>query len=701
MSVVWLIPAQDQLQNALAQSNNCPGGLKALLEQLSETLRETFQDANAQAIIVVERINGYSRVMKKQVLRVEYVDQAGESHAAIVKFADGKKLAAELAGWQNCARLSNSRGVVLMPLRQGVLGPDGQPRTIVYGDAKQKLRAARLINLEDAALTCCRWNDPDCGSVEHVLGEIFVEMRDHLYKRARPENDSDKLGPELLDRLKDGIAAWKQPHSQQDDCRSAVLRDLPGGVPDLLDPLDYLPALLTRCRHLPEVMRGCAHGDLHGRNVLVGIHREKARFAAVFDYEDMGTDLLLGWDFAKLETELKVRAYEKLFPGEEAVFIQRVYAFEQRLAAETLKRSKSSTWGMATERDNPEERLLALLLAFRSHAKECLAADRPRAHSWLHEYFFLLAAYGLYAGKFAETYGRRQFLSAFISAAVASEQHAWAKNASDHVLERSAAGAKLAIQADKPDERPDMASAESHHVPFAFAKEFSRSRQVPFITAGIELLTALRGRFPYVLEIWQELALTHLELLDLTRDRQHLLAAKRVLLELDTRYPRRRHFETLCRHGRLWKDCGDYSFDQGDAKAAVDDYQRSIDAYQRAYEQHTDQDYYPGINLATVRLLAGQATMSADLAQEILAKLDQCESVPDNELTWVLATKAEAHLLLGHCDEATLFYEQAVSRPDCQPHHRSTMLKQVKRILRVRPCTDPNFDADRFLAIFG
>jgi tetratricopeptide (TPR) repeat protein len=151
----------------------------------------------------------------------------------------------------------------------------------------------------------------------------------------------------------------------------------------------------------------------------------------------------------------------------------------------------------------------------------------------------------------------------------------------------------------------------------------------------------------------------------------------------------------------LWKDCGDYSFDQGDAKAAVDDYQRSIDAYQRAYEQHTDQDYYPGINLATVRLLAGQATMSADLAQEILAKLDQCESVPDNELTWVLATKAEAHLLLGHCDEATLFYEQAVSRPDCQPHHRSTMLKQVKRILRVRPCTDPNFDADRFLAIFG
>lgn len=696
MSVFWLIPAQDQLQDALEQSDSSSVDLQQLLAELSAALQETFETASA--VIVIERINGYSQgILKNHVLRIEYVDETGESHAAIVKLADGEKLAKELDAWECCRRLSNSRGVVLMPLRRGILGADGLPRTIVYEDAKQRLRAARLINLEDAVLNCCRWNDPECGSIEHVLDEIFLEMRNHLYQRTHPENDPTKLADELLDRLLGGIDAWKSPHSQQDDCRAMVMTVLPGNVLDLLDPLDYLPTLLTRRRHLPEVMRGCAHGDFHGKNILVGIDGEKATYAAVFDYEDMGRDLLVGWDFAKLETELKVRAYEKIFPGEESDFIQQVYEFEQRLAEETRERSKRETWGIAAKRETPAEWLFALLIALRGQAKESLAYRVSRSHSWQHEYYFILAAYGLYVGKFSETYGRRQFLSAFISAAAASEQHAWAKNASEDITLRAAARAKLAIQDDRPDERPDIAEAESFHVPFAFAKEYSRSRQPKFVTAATEILTALRDKFPYVLEIWQELALAHLELLDLTRDRQHLHAAKRVLSELDTRYPYRRHYETLCRHGRLWKDCGDFSFDEGDTQTALNDYQESLEAYLAAYETG---HYYPGINASTIYLLAGQGVLSAKLAEQILSDFGLRKPVAD-ELTWVLASKAEANLLLGNCDDAALFYEQAVERPDCKPHHRSAMLKQVKRILRVKPWADPNFDAEKLERIFG
>src|SRR5205807_2181974 len=60
---------------------------------------------------------------------------------------------------------------------------------------------------------------------------------------------------------------------------------------------------------VPGMLRGPAHGDLHGRNVIVGRVRDRVLWPAVFDYEDMSDCNLVGWDFVKLETELKVRAY--------------------------------------------------------------------------------------------------------------------------------------------------------------------------------------------------------------------------------------------------------------------------------------------------------------------------------------------------------------------------------------------------------
>ena len=54
---------------------------------------------------------------------------------------------------------------------------------------------------------------------------------------------------------------------------------------------------------VPNMLRGFGHGDLHGRNVLVGLVRGQARWPALFDYENMGPDNLLAWDFVKIRPE--------------------------------------------------------------------------------------------------------------------------------------------------------------------------------------------------------------------------------------------------------------------------------------------------------------------------------------------------------------------------------------------------------------
>ncbi len=102
------------------------------------------------------------------------------------------------------------------------------------------------------------------------------------------------------------------------------------------------------------MLRRCAHGDLHGRNVLVAVVRNRALWPAVFDYEHMGPCNLLGWDFVKMETELKIRAYPELFAGGElAAFVSEVQKFEIELAARTEESNRRSSWQEAKEADAP------------------------------------------------------------------------------------------------------------------------------------------------------------------------------------------------------------------------------------------------------------------------------------------------------------------------------------------------------------
>src|SRR5262249_14449306 len=200
--------------------------------------------------------------------------------------------------------------------------------------------------LESAALQSVCFGVPTVPSVREVLVQLY-ERLGHLLYSVSQEEDPRRGGFTLnVPRLEDGLKLWdEQPHLRalRTDLDGLVQRlDRAGGgrpAPGYLCPVDYLRYVLgvvsggvpgrgraadphypapTPGDVVPGMLRGYAHGDLHGRNVLVGVVRERVLWPTVFDYEHMGPGNLVGWDFVKLETELKVRAYDALFPRPEA-----------------------------------------------------------------------------------------------------------------------------------------------------------------------------------------------------------------------------------------------------------------------------------------------------------------------------------------------------------------------------------------------
>jgi len=201
---------------------------------------------------------------------------------------------------------------------------------------------------------------------------------------------------------------------------------------------------------------------------------------------------------------------------------------------------------------------------------------------------------------------------------------------------------------------------------------------------------SLRQRHKRGLEIWQELALAYFELHNLAHDDLSLRQGERVLLELEINCPVP-HYETLCRWGRLWKDRGDRAFDEKPEQPLVRlCYEKALSYYERAHRE--EQHYYPGINVATLSLLLGRAMAAEQLARQILEQLHTHPQDAREETVWVLATMAEAHLLLGESDTAAGLYRTALLHPRCQPQFHDSMAKQVRRIVRIRPCPHIDFD---------
>ncbi|HEX5271262.1 MAG TPA: TRAFs-binding domain-containing protein, partial [Gemmataceae bacterium] len=647
---------------------------------------------------------GYRTRPNLNILLVEVLPKPPDGESAeppeprgyIVKAAHGDavgKLVTEWSGWSRTRPPSLVQDSIFVPLCRGAgdWTSATAARTLVYGDAYQLVGAGRVISLEDAVLACCRWGVPTVASLDHVLRSVYQRLGLLFYSGWYVPDAADNM--KLLDEpLSEWLKTWcecekgadEEPMRERLFARREALALLARRRDQFLDPCDYL-ASVRRCRHLgPRMLRGRGHGDLHGRNILVSLADDEATAPAVFDYEDMAPDNLLAWDFVKLETELKVRAVQALFPGPDAQFVDKVHRLEVELAERTEQRHDGNNWDEGFgELKSGRDRLAALVLAIRRQAARHLGSNRGRGREWLEEYYFALACYGAQVGRFQGSYLRREWMAAYVSAGVVCRRlwRPWklleggiraAEDEAAGVLGDEKAEEVLAGRV-KDGYRKATDCEMSYHDRLAFAMKWSRSGREKFQRAAAEVLRALRKVFSHALEIDEELAFVLLELGD---DAE----AEDVLGQVQRRY-RFLHYEAWCRIGRLWKDRavkrlgpgGDVADPQVKRELA-----QALNYYRRGYG--VDGHYYPGINVATLMFLLGDSAGAAALAQALLDNLPP-EGSPEEAL-WVTATSAEAHLLRGDHVGAEREYRAAAHDPACPPHARATMRRQVELIRR-------------------
>lgn len=135
--------------------------------------------------------------------------------------------------------------------------------------------------------------------------------------------------------------------------------------------------------------------------------------------------------------------------------------------------------------------------------------------------------------------------------------------------------------------------------------------------------------------------------------------------------------ETLSLLARTYKDL--WQQYQGDSKAQ-EQLRLSAYYYQQAYQK--SQDIYPGINAATMTLLAGDNQTAIKIAQEVK---QQCqEKLPsdgnfNSSDYWNLATLAEACLISGQKTEAENYYQTATK----VAYHRYGDISSTRRNAKI------------------
>jgi hypothetical protein len=105
--------------------------------------------------------------------------------------------------------------------------------------------------------------------------------------------------------------------------------------------------------------------------------------------------------------------------------------------------------------------------------------------------------------------------------------------------------------------------------------------------------------------------------------------------------------------------------------------QKSLAEYRGAFERTGD--WYVGINAATLSLLTGKPTESQRIARLVLDSLRDISSTDKNQ--WKLATRGEAHLLLGEIDNSKTWYGNAVVQCPGRPRDVASMRKQARMVL--------------------
>ena len=650
----------------------------------------------AETITVQDSFRGYSdNQEEKIVLGVEVLcEDAFNTH--VVKLGAAKEVSRDYRGWRKCVLKHRFASRIFVSVQRVDL-PDGR-MAIVYQDAYMFFGPDKHTQSPQTLDVVTEWaimdDKPNPVSVERVIRQIYCDLYHWFYRNPQP--DVEKALAFYRARLKKANPKWGSEKRCLELRRDAIWllcgTDLPTPEkpPVYLDPYDCVCWAMHNKR-LPQTLVGRSHGDLHGKNILVGVQRGEVEFPAVYDYGDMGDANVLVWDFVKLETEFKVRLLLPLYedaPARRAVLalkktgcwsaepapVDRPSAeFDPRwLRAERLAFAAEFEWLLAelTERiyrltdaesleppggrlitgNTKVDRAIAIIMRIRQEAASCLGGRQPQRGEhklWKDEYYFGLAAYGLATAKFDYREYETEF--ALVSAGLAAAR---VESVRAEILEQMSTG-------PPSGPRPPCASP-SYHVPLARAHRLWQDRRSPeSLKRALALLEPAAKQFAHAVPLLQEYAL----LLAEARRHDDALTLLRPLKDACRIFGDE---ETLARIGRTCKDMGDMALEDRPvplsklaAHPAVQWYQTAYDRYREAFDIRGH--YYPGINAATLALLCHKTEEAQKLASQVrgVCRRQKLGDLPAGERFWLLATEGEASLLLGESDVAATCYDHA------------------------------------------
>jgi len=685
--VTWLGRASDRIE-------------ATLLPLFARELKLVFP--RAATITVYDSFGGYSQDHERKVVLGVEVTSRTAYHTDVVKLGVADEVANDFDGWRECVFQHNFASRILVSLRKKEL-PNGRV-AIIYEDAYRFFGSPEEGQGPQSLETVVFWsvidNKPAPESVERVIRQIYADLYRWFY-RASPASDAAAIRYYKA-RLRRALPRWQEPwrlELRRDALWLFCGHDDPDSFEHVayLDPCDYVSWALREGR-VPQTLVGRSHGDLHGRNVYVGVQRREAEYPALFDYGEMSSSNVLVWDFAKLETELKVRLLPLLYQDEgvqdmlyelgrtvngRAARLQRSDWPTAHLNAHSLRALQAefafqfeSVLALLTDRihklsdpESPEppggrritgnsklDRTLGLLLRIRQEAAYCLGDKQPQRGKrglWCDEYYFGLAAYGLCTSKF--DYKESESAFALVSAGVAAAQ----------------------VQQAREDIRAEMARESrctprtctrktchypSYHVPLAYAHRLWRGKRTKASLAeALTILSCASRHFGHAVLLMQEFALL------LAETGEHARGLK-LLEPFDSLCRVFRDEETLSRIGRTCKDLGDQALNTSPVSIEELPDHPAWQWYNTAFRHYREAfdicgRYYPGVNAATLGYICGMREVSTGLARQVLelCRNQDISALKRDERFWLLVTQGEALLLLDQGRDAAKFYRQALA----------------------------------------
>ena len=323
---------------------------EVVINQLSAELLHVFKGQGFREVTVYDVFLGYNQDERRRIVlavsataagtKEEESDRVAPPQSNLVKIGRRSDVERDYTRWSQALAekglvsrfLSSVRGVALPKHEQD------ERFAVVYQDAYRLYGADNQDNaarpLEEAVKCAIQTNVPECKSLERMLIELYSDMFRCCYRSANDQDarpvvefyQGELTKKSKLWAEKSAWDRWLNDPSLQLLRRDALwlttaLRNPKSTeMPLYLDPVDYFRAMLidTDTPQVPATLFGPGHGDLHGRNVVVGILRNEVFQPSVFDYGDMSLNNLPVWDFVKLEMELKCRLLSHLCDSSDA-----------------------------------------------------------------------------------------------------------------------------------------------------------------------------------------------------------------------------------------------------------------------------------------------------------------------------------------------------------------------------------------------